>query len=185
MPPDPLLPRVAASDVEAVRECVERYQGLIWWLARQMAGNEDAEDAVQEIFIDLWKSAERYDPKRSSESAFVSMIARRRLIDRRRRSARRPEIHTLEADHHRLAGSDSRQVEHVAEAALAARALRRLERKERDVLLLSVYYGMSHREIAEEVSMPLGTVKTYVRRGLQRVREALTRQPADARGAAR
>ncbi|MEL7087785.1 MAG: sigma factor [Planctomycetota bacterium] len=68
-PPDPdqapLLPRVAQGEAEAVRRCLQRYQGLVWSLARRTLGSgPDAEDLVQDVFIELWKKADRYDPAR-------------------------------------------------------------------------------------------------------------------------
>src|SRR5215467_13463308 len=90
--PEPLLGRVAAGDDQATRTCIERYGGLVYALARRFEGGAgaDIEDAVQEIFLDLWKSAPRFDPAIASETAFVATIARRRLIDRRRTRGRRP-----------------------------------------------------------------------------------------------
>ena len=167
----PLLPRIASGDPVAVEECVKRYKGLVWSLARRYAGN-DAEDAVQEIFIDLWKSAPRFQESVASEPAFVAMIARRRLIDRRRRTERQPRLDSLDAENGpepQAAGN----AEWGAEAALAARAIGELQEKERQVLWLSVAQGMSHTEISEHTQIPLGTVKTYARRSLQRVRERL------------
>src|SRR3954470_14464574 len=87
----PLLGRVAAGDQQAVRECLARYGGLVWSIARRFEA-ADAEDAVQEIFLDLWKSAARFDRQIASEASFVAMIARRRLIDRKRTRGRRPTI---------------------------------------------------------------------------------------------
>ena len=77
------LQRVADGDGDAIKICIDAYGSIVWSLARRMTtNNEEAEDAVQEIFIDLWKSAERFDPQQGSEVTFVAMIARRRLIDR-------------------------------------------------------------------------------------------------------
>lgn len=168
----PLLPRVASGESAAVEECVRRYKGLVWSLARRYAG-QDAEDAVQEIFIDLWKSAGRFQESVASEPAFVAMIARRRLIDRRRRAERQPALDSLDAENGPEPSADSGSIEWGAEAALAARAIAELQDKERQVLLLSVGQGMSHAEISEHTRLPLGTVKTYARRSLQRVRERL------------
>ena len=82
-----ILARVASGDANAVRECIDEFGGLVWAIARRMARTRaDAEDAVQEIFIDVWKSAGRFDPAQGSEKVFVSTIARRRLIDRLRRT---------------------------------------------------------------------------------------------------
>src|ERR1043165_482447 len=92
-----LLARVAGGDPRAVRDCIARYGGLVWSIARRFEG-ADAEDAVQEIFLDLWKSAARFDPQIASEPAFVAMIARRRLIDRRRTRRRRPTTETIASE---------------------------------------------------------------------------------------
>jgi RNA polymerase sigma-70 factor, ECF subfamily len=78
-----MLTRVAARERAAVRECMASYGGLIWYLARRLSQTLlDAEDATQEIFMDIWRSAGRYDPALGSEKIFIMTIARRRLIDR-------------------------------------------------------------------------------------------------------
>src|SRR4029079_2303035 len=129
-----LLARVAGGDPGAVRDCLARYGSLVWSIARRFEGN-DAEDAVQEIFLDLWKSAPRFDPQLSSEPAFIAMLARRRLIDRKRMRQRRPTTETITAeppiaDHAR--GPDT-----CAEASQAARAPERLRPEQRRALLLA------------------------------------------------
>jgi RNA polymerase sigma-70 factor (ECF subfamily) len=164
-----LLERVAAGDTAAARACIERYAGLVWSLARRTSP-EEAEDAVQEIFLDVWKSAARFDPARGSEATFVAMIARRRLIDRRRRG--RSREHGPLADDLVEEGAFGR-VEAAAEAAIAARSLSGLRPEPRRVLLLATCEGLSHAEIAEALGMPLGTVKAHVRRGLLHVKRAL------------
>jgi RNA polymerase sigma-70 factor, ECF subfamily len=178
----PLLPRIAAGDRTAIRDCIAQYGGLIWSLARRAAPS-DAEDAVQEIFLDLWKSAARYDVSLGSETTFVATIARRRLVDRRRQRARRPETESL-ADANSAAASvvsGSVPPEMGAEAALAARALDQLRPEQRQVLILTACHGLSHEEVATSTGMPLGTVKAHARRGLIRVREALGEVPIGAR----
>jgi len=165
---DHVLPRVAAGDSAAARACVERFGGLVWSLARRYApSGTDAEDVVQEIFVDLWKSAGRFDPTLSSEAGFVAMIARRRLVDLvRRRAARTGELDG--------AGPVSpRAVERKAEAGLVSRALAKLPEQERRILVMATSEGLSHQEIAEQTGLPLGTVKTNARRALARVREEL------------
>src|SRR5260370_2342586 len=81
-----VLARVAEGDARAVRECIDQFGGLVWAIARRFTRNRaDAEDAVQEIFTDIWRSSGRFDPAQGSEKVFVTTIARRRLIDRWRR----------------------------------------------------------------------------------------------------
>ncbi len=169
-PPPPLLPRVAGGDEAAVREVLARYGGIVWSLARR-SDPQDAEDAVQEIFLDLWKSAARFDPAIASELAFIAMIARRRLIDRRRARARRPRVDPLDQA---LTLADASVAPDIrAEAAMAVRALEQLRPDPRLVLLLGACQGMSHGEIAAETGFPLGTVKAHARRGLIAIRAAL------------
>ncbi len=178
----PLLPRIAEGDRTAIRDCIARYGGLVWSLARKAAPS-DAEDAVQEIFLDLWKSAARYDASLGSEATFVATIARRRLVDRRRQRARRPETESLgdPGSAANSVASGSIAPEMGAEAALAARALDQLRPEQRQVLILTACHGLSHEEVASSTGMPLGTVKAHARRGLIRVREALGELPIATR----
>ena len=169
-----ILQRVAAGEVAAVDECLETYGGLIWSLARGYCPrHEDAEDAVQDAFVDIWRHAERFDPDFASEATFITMIARRRLIDRFRRSGRAPDTTVLDEESV-SGGSDHEKSVDVSEQAAHARDLmQQLRSEEREVLNLSVNEGMSQSQIAETMDMPLGTVKTHARRGLNRLRELL------------
>ncbi len=166
----PLLGRVASGDPLAVRECLARYGGLVWSIARRFEPS-DAEDAVQEIFLDLWKSAARFDPTIASETAFVAMIARRRLIDRKRSRGRRPTIDPM--TELPVVIDQASQPDTCAEANQAARALDQLRPEQRQVLVLATCHGLSHGEIAAQTGMPLGTVKAHARRGLMSIRAAL------------
>jgi RNA polymerase sigma-70 factor (ECF subfamily) len=139
-------------------------------LARRFSPRE-AEDAVQEIFLDLWKSAARFDPAVASDTTFVAMIARRRLIDRRRRLGRRPDVPGV-ATVPVVVSSDPGP-ERGAEASLAAREVEKLAPEQRQVLLMATCQGLSHDEIAQVTGLPLGTVKSHLRRGLLQIRASL------------
>jgi RNA polymerase sigma-70 factor (ECF subfamily) len=166
-----LLSRVAAGDPAAIRECLARFGGLVWSIAKRFDPAE-TEDAVQEIFLDLWRSAGRHDPQVASETAFVAMIARRRLIDRRRSRARRPTTEGID-EVPSIPDAQAQRPDACAEASQAARALTRLRPEQREVLVLSTCHGLSHGEIAARTGMPLGTVKAHARRGLLSIRAAL------------
>lgn len=170
-----LLAKIARGDQTAVKECLARYGGMVWSLAIRFLGNAaEAEDAVQDIFVELWKNAERYNAALSSESTYITMVARRRLIDRRRKLGRRPELMTLPEEVTGKSGnSPADRVDLVDEAAKAASALLELRPEQQQVLKLAVYHGLTHEEIARTTGLPLGTVKTHARRGLLRLRELL------------
>jgi RNA polymerase sigma factor (sigma-70 family) len=137
------------------------------------ANTEDAEDAVQEIFIDIWKNAERFDAAQSSETTFIAMIARRRLIDRLRYAKRRISADSLEDVTSEPHNRADQEMQTSIEAKNAARALQQLRPEQRQVLQLSIVQGLSHQEISDATGIPLGTVKTHARRGLLQVREFL------------
>jgi len=166
----PLLPRIAAGDELAVRECVERYGALIWSLVRRWSPDtRDAEDAVQEVFVDLWRSAARYEVTRATEAGWVAMVTRRRLIDRLRRRRRAVELEPLPDD---FDVADDTPSDNASDDRVdrARAALRSLPVVQRTALELSLLHGRTHDEIAKAMNTPLGTVKSHIRRGLQRVR---------------
>lgn len=178
-----ILNRIARGDKTAVQDCLDKYGGLVWALARRMSPNaEDAEDAVQEIFVDIWKNADRFDENQSSETTFIAMIARRRLIDRLRHHRRRISADSLEDMLSEPTNRADEEMQIGVEAKDAARALQTLRPEQRQVLILSIVQGLSHQEIAEALKIPLGTVKTHARRGLLLAREFLEMKNRDMKG---
>lgn len=175
------LERVAAGDPGALDECLEKYRGLVWSLARRSVPNlADAEDAVQEVFIDVWRYADRFNPELGSEANYIGMIARRRLIDRHRKRRRQPDTTTMPETLDVPAREEDNLAERADEGRRAKQSLERLRPQERQVIELFVH-GMSHSEIAESTKLPLGTVKTHARRGLARLREMLGETPMENR----
>jgi RNA polymerase sigma-70 factor (ECF subfamily) len=169
-----ILKRIAAGDKTAVQDCLDTFGGIVWSLARRMSPNtDDAEDAVQEIFLDVWKNAERFDEAQASETTFIAMIARRRLIDRLRKTYRQPNTDSLEDILTEPTKGGDPDVQFCIEAKEAAKAMKSLRPEQRQVLHLSIVQGFSHQEIADALQLPLGTVKTHARRGLLQVRENL------------
>ncbi len=173
----PLLPLVAAGEVWAVEQFVERYGGLIWSIARRTTrSSHDAEDLVQEIFVDLWKSSASYQPDRGSEVAFVSVIARRRVVDRIRRRSSAIQVISLgerPVDELFHQGADSLEV--ADEVSKVRQCLEQLSANTQEVLMLILQDGLSHQEVATSKSMPLGSVKSYARRGLLFLRDCVNR----------
>jgi RNA polymerase sigma factor (sigma-70 family) len=170
--PSPLLPKVALGDEGAVKECVRRYGRLVYAIAaRFLRDGRDVEDACQDIFVALWKNAGAFDAARGAEPTFVALIARRRLIDRGRARATRP----LPADElgDDLPGASSAALEDYVDARTAVAALDECSEEQRKVILLAAFRGLTHEEIATELSIPLGTVKSHYTRGIERIKKAL------------
>ncbi len=171
--PPALLPRIAEGDEGAVKEFVARYGALVWSLVRRWSPDlSEAEDAVQETFVALWRSASRYDAARATEPGWVAMVTRRRLIDRLRRRQRAIELEPL-PDNYDEAVDYEPDLDREARVDTARAILRALPPAQRQMLELSLLHGRSHDEIATATGTPLGTVKSHIRRGLQRARALL------------
>jgi RNA polymerase sigma-70 factor (ECF subfamily) len=168
-----LLERVARGDAAAVRLLLDRYRGMVWKMARRRFEPSEAEDVVQEVFVSLWKAAARFDRGQSAESTFVTTIARRRIVDFARRRPQRPAAELDEVDEpvDPAPPDPLEQAERVTSALAAVATLKPVPRA---LLRMAIVDGLTHDEIASATRLPLGTVKSHVRRGLERVRAQLT-----------
>jgi RNA polymerase sigma-70 factor (ECF subfamily) len=176
---EPLLPLVAGGDREAATRCIRRYGPLVWSIALRLSPTtEDAEDAVQEIFLDMWRHAARFDPARGSEKVFVTMVARRKLVDRMRRRRRRLSNEQPLENVDDAAGPPATRAERDVEIDEAREVFAQLPVPQQRVMALSLVHGMSHAEIVSHTGLPLGTVKTLLRRGLLRVQALLSADDA-------
>lgn len=179
-----LLPRVAKGDADAIRACVAEYGPLIYRLATRYlsARPQEVEDAVQDAFIEVWRSAAKYDPALGSEPAFVATIAHRRLTDSQRRvraRAAREAAAAAEALPTRIATAPSLP----ADSRSVAVAFDALPEDERVALFLHYHRGLSHSEVAAATHSPIGTIKTRLRRGLARLAAVLNPVPVIAQTA--
>jgi RNA polymerase sigma-70 factor (ECF subfamily) len=169
-----ILQKVALGIERAMEHCIKKYSGLVWTIAkRYVRDHSSAEDVVQETFVELWKSAKRYDPAIATESTFIGMLARRRAIDYARKESRRPQLDPL-PDAELLtqltteppsvaysAGEDVREV------------IKQLPEDTQQIFFFHFEQGMTHPEIAYKTGLPLGTIKTRLRRGLIEARNKL------------
>ncbi len=172
-----LLQQVAAGESQAVQGVIDTYGALVWSIARKYFGRSaEAEDAVQDAFIAVWKAADRYDPEVAAESTYIAMIARRRMIDQLRKQGRRPSTQALEnSPEPEVESSDRLADEEQVQTVL--KVINELDPPQPEVIKHSLMDGLTHPEIAEKLGLPLGTVKTHIRRGLIRVRKALGISP--------
>ena len=169
-----LLAEVATGDSNAFEELTKKYGNLIWSIARRYLSNQaEAEDAVQEIFLALWQSASRFDANKGSEITFIATIARRRLIDGLRKNNKHKILQSIDDSISNDVFQQKSNLEKNAELSLAIGILETLEKKDQELLSLSIYQGYSHVEIAKLLNLPLGTVKTKIRRNLMKIREKI------------
>lgn len=170
-----LMHRVAAGDDQAVAELYDRFGSLVYKVARQFLPNQaEAEDAVQEVFVRLWQTADRYDPRRAKLVTWVMLIARRHLIDRIRRSAVRPATTAYENDAANTAASGAgpeRKSQEDEQSTKLRRRIAELPELQRVVIERAYLQGYTLREVSEQLNAPLGTVKSALSRGLERLRE--------------
>ncbi len=172
---EPILPRLAAGEPRAMNECITRHGGLVWGIVRRSVKDSTAaEDLVQEVFTEIWKKAAFYDPAVASEPTFIALVARRRAIDFLRRQGRQPDFEPLEA-----AGSIPASTAPASSLNCDPEAVKssvaRLPEDTRHLFRLFFDDGFTHPEIAEKTGLPIGTVKTRLRRGLITLREQLRR----------
>ena len=176
-----LMTRVVDGDQAAFSALYDRLSGPLFSLALQMLGDRaEAEDALQEVCLQLWRRAANYDASKSSVFTWAVMMTRSKAIDRLRARGRRqrvvagsieeiekgPELASEAAD---AANTSERN----DEAARVRSALHALPNEQMEAIEMAFFRDMTHAEIAEEKGEPLGTIKARIRRGLLRLRDGL------------
>ncbi|GAA2866133.1 sigma-70 family RNA polymerase sigma factor [Streptosporangium fragile] len=168
---DSLNTRLAEGDDAALAECFRVHGSLIRSYLRRFIPTQDVEDLQQIVFAEIWRSRHRFDPARSLP-AWMLGIAHKRAVDHLR--VRTPQTVPLDAVAD-PAGSDGREVgDGMAERDQVRRALAELPEAQRQAIELAYYGELTQREIAEKLSVPLGTVKARTARGLRRLSRLLT-----------
>ena len=164
---DDLLVRIADRDREAFEQLYHRYVRPVFGLAlRRLRDRQRAEDAVQETFAAIWRSAGSYQPERGRAAPWLYAVARNAIVDRMRVRAEPP------GEAPELASAEPGPADRAESAYVAWRVHRALEElpdKEREVLELAYWSEMSQSEVAEYLHIPLGTVKTRTRSALSRL----------------
>lgn len=174
----------AAGDERAVVECIDRFGPLVLAMARQtLADPVFIDDAVQEVMVEIWKCSGRFDPAKGSARTFVATIAKRRLIDQGRMAqARIRGVITTDVIDPAARRDEGPTPASREEAARAADCINAMNEPQREIVRLSLGEGWSHQRIADHLAMPLGTIKTILRRALGTLRESLGGSVASPRG---
>lgn len=173
------MQRIARGDERAIEELYDRFQSLVFKAARQILPTRaESEDAVQEVFIRLWQTADRFDPQRAKLVTWVMLIARRHLIDRLRRNIANPHPVALDTEWAEGAGParspspEQKPIETERNERLRLR-ITTLPALQRVVIERAYLQGFTLREVSEQLGAPLGTVKSALSRALAKLREDL------------
>lgn len=171
-----VVSRLAAGDMRAAEELYDRYAGQVLALARRILRDDgDAEDVVQEVFSQAWRTAQRFETTRGTVAGWLLVMARTRAIDRVRARQARPDTRSSVLPD-TLAASGalvSDQLLSEEQAVRIREALRGLPDTQRSALELAYYEGLTQSEIAQRLTEPLGTIKTRIRTALGTLRQRL------------
>jgi RNA polymerase sigma-70 factor, ECF subfamily len=177
-----LLRRVAGGSSEALGAFYDRNAGLVLSVLQRMLGeNGEAEEVLQEAFLQVWREARRYDPERSSPRGWLLLLARSRALDRiRAATARQRREEALGREDggraRAVAPLGSRRLEHLDQRRRIGWALERLPPEQRRVIELAFFHGLSQTEIAAHLETPLGTIKSRALLAMKKLRAILAQE---------
>jgi RNA polymerase sigma-70 factor, ECF subfamily len=175
------LDRIRAKDSQALAELYDDTSSLLYGLAmRILSDPADAEEVVLDVYQHVWKAADTFDEKRGAVWGWLAVLTRSRAIDRLRQSgARRRRELPVEYSYEQASGKPGPELEsiHGEERRIVRRALESLSSGEREAIELAYFKGLTHVEVAEALGEPLGTIKTRIRVGMRKLREAISPTP--------
>jgi RNA polymerase sigma-70 factor (ECF subfamily) len=173
----PLMPRIAAGDRSALRQLYDATSAKLFGVClRILSDREEAEDVLQEVYVTVWRRADRFDAGRASVMTWVSTIARNRAIDRLR--ARGPLARAEPVEDLEIADDQPGAEALLSAADDAGRlhaCLSELDERTKSVIRTAFFEGVTYEALAQRMGAPLGTVKSWIRRGLAKLRGCLER----------
>jgi len=176
-----MIARIGRRDQSAFSALYDRLSGPLYSLAMKMLGDPaEAQDALQDVFLQIWSRAGTYDPEQSSVFSWTVLLTRSRVIDRMRARGRRSRVVVASTEDAPTA-ADASTVESAAdtaekndEAVRVRYVLNNLPSEQREAIEMAFFEHLSHHEIAARLGQPLGTVKARIRRGLLKLRQRLS-----------
>lgn len=171
-----LLALIAGGDQRAFADLYDQVAPRIFGLIRRvLVDAAQSEEVTQEVFLEIWQTASRYSPEKGSALTWMLTMSHRRAVDRIRSSqaGRDRDLKVGTRDWEREFDSVSESVEITIENERVQAALQTLTELQREAITLAYYRGMSHSEVAEHLHIPIGTVKTRLRDGMIRLRDAM------------
>ena len=173
-----LLNAIARQDEQALASLYDRYRLILFGLLmRILRSREEAEDVLQEVFLQVWRRASDFDPQRGRPFTWLVTLARSRAIDRLRQLGSRERVASSVIEFAGEGMVDAAENTFRSEQRqLVAAALTELSEEQRRALTLAYFEGLTQAEIAERLRSPLGTVKTRMRTGMIKLRELLSQQ---------
>jgi len=177
-----LLHKIARQEAEALSVLYDRYGRLLFTVAYHLVGNKAlAEEIMLDVFRRVWEKAASYRANRANVRTWLTSMTRNRAIDMLRREAVRPERdsvswETLLVEPHATNRSPEAAVSHQIEMQKVHTAMAELPKEQQNVLAMAYFHGYSHSQIANQLELPIGTVKTRIRLGMQKLRQMLLPQ---------
>lgn len=177
-PTPELLARVARDgDRPAFAAVYDRLAPRVYGFLLKLLGNRsEADDVLQETFLQVWNQAARFDPARAGPDGWVLMIARSRAADRLRRRVA-AKIQNGPGDEPTDTAHPGERLERADDARRVSAALARIPPEQGELIRLAFYDGLTHEQIARHLGLPLGTVKTRIRLGMMRLRDLCSEGP--------
>lgn len=175
-----LIERITHQDTTALSELYDRYGRLVFSIALRILGDaETAEEITQDVFVLVWQKASSFDNAQGKLMTWIASIARNRSIDQLRRVRIRPEGYSIAWEDCCAEGADEQpSIENGVmdnhQRLLLIKSVNALPQDQREALSLAFFYGMTQQEISDRLNQPLGTVKTRIRLGLQKLRAVIT-----------
>jgi RNA polymerase sigma-70 factor, ECF subfamily len=175
-----LLRQIGAGDPDSFEDLYDRFSGVLFAAALQILNDQrDAEDVLQDVFVQIWDKARLYSPSRGKPLTWAMTLTRNKAIDRLRSSQRRFRLQDqVEKESKVTARAISRdgadEVDAIEKSRIVRSAVLELSKEQRQAIELAFFSGLTQNEIAAELSQPLGTVKARIRRGMLKLRDLIS-----------